>query len=230
MHLNDLDYEIPKELIALHPVKPRDNSKLVVVGKNNRIIKFNEIINELNSSDAIIINNTKVIHAELEGKIDNQKVSINLNKIEDKKTPRAVQTREKTTRRKPWAPPSSLDAPPAPDGFKHRWIRAEVMGIDDNKNLSSRLREGFELVRADSGTQYPTIQEGKYKGVIGVGGLLLARIPVEIVQERMDYFAQQTQDKENAINNDLLKEEHPSMPISKPDRQSRVTFGGNRKD
>ena len=153
-----------------------------------------------------------------------------MNKIEDKKTPRAVQTREKTTRRKPWAPPSSLDAPPAPDGFKHRWIRAEVMGLDDNKNLSSRLREGFELVRADSGTHYPTIQEGKYKGVIGVGGLLLARIPVEIVQERMDYFAQQTQDKEIAINNDLLKEEHPSMPISKPDRQSRVTFGGNRKD
>ena len=153
-----------------------------------------------------------------------------MNKIEDKKTPRAVQTREKTTRRKPWAPPSSLDAPPAPDGFKHRWIRAEVMGIDDNKNLSSRLREGFELVRADSDTQYPTIQEGKYKGVIGVGGLLLARIPVEIVEERMDYFAQQTQDKETAIQNDLLKEEHPSMPISKPDRQSRVTFGGNRKD
>ena len=78
MHLNELDYEIPKELIALHPVKPRDNSKLVVVGKNNRIIKFNEIINELNSSDAIIINNTKVIHAELEGTIDNQKVSINV--------------------------------------------------------------------------------------------------------------------------------------------------------
>ena len=85
MHLKDLDYEIPKELIALHPVKPRDNSKLVVVGKINRIIKFNEIINELNSSDAIIINNTKVIHAELEGTIENQKVSINLNKIEDKK-------------------------------------------------------------------------------------------------------------------------------------------------
>ena len=153
-----------------------------------------------------------------------------MNKIDENKTPRAVQTREKTTRRKPWAPPSSLDAPPAPDGFKHRWVRVEVMGVDDNKNLSSRLREGFELVRADSDTQYPTIQEGKYKGVIGVGGLLLAKIPVDIVEERMTYFAQQTQDKETAIQNDLLKEEHPSMPISKPDRQSRVTFGGNRKD
>ena len=146
------------------------------------------------------------------------------------KTPRAVQSREKTTRRKPWAPPSSLDAPPAPDGYKFRWIRAETLGQADNKNLNARLREGFELVRADSSEQYPTIQEGKYQGVIGVGGLLLAKIPTEIVEERMAYFSQQTRDKEEAIANDLLKEQHPSMPISKPDRQSRVTFGGNRKN
>ena len=153
-----------------------------------------------------------------------------MNKIDENKTPRAAQSREKATRRKPWAPPSSLDAPPAPDGFKYRWIRAEVLGQADSKNLSARLREGFELVRADANSEYPIIQEGKYAGVIGVGGLLLAKIPVEIVEERMEYFAQQTQDKETAISNDLLKEEHPSMPISKPDRQSRVTFGGNRKD
>ena len=146
------------------------------------------------------------------------------------KTPRAALSREKTTRRKPWAPPSSLDAPPAPDGYKYRWIRAETLGQADNKNLNARLREGFELVRADSSEQYPTIQEGKYQGVIGVGGLLLAKIPEEIVEERMAYFAQQTRDKEEAIANDLLKEEHSSMPISKPDRQSRVTFGGNRKN
>ena len=153
-----------------------------------------------------------------------------MNKIDEKKTPRAALSREKTTRRKPWAPPSSLDAPPAPDGYKYRWIRAETLGQADNKNLNARLREGFELVRADSSEQYPTIQEGKYQGVIGVGGLLLAKIPEEIVEERMAYFAQQTRDKEEAIANDLLKEQHPSMPISKPDRQSRVTFGGNRKN
>jgi hypothetical protein len=153
-----------------------------------------------------------------------------MNKIDENKTPRAAQSREKTTRRKPWAPPSSLDAPPAPDGYKFRWIRAETLGQADNKNLNARLREGFELVRADSSEQYPTIQEGKYQGVIGVGGLLLAKIPEEIVEERMAYFAQQTRDKEEAIANDLLKEQHPSMPISKPDRQSRVTFGGNRKN
>ena len=146
------------------------------------------------------------------------------------KTPRAVQSRDKTTRRKPWAPPSSLDAPPAPAGFKHRWIRAEVLGKEDTKNLSARLREGFELVRADSDGDYPTIQDGKYAGVIGVGGLLLAKIPEEIVEERMAYFADRTQDRDDAIESDLLKEQHPSMPISKPERQSRVSFGGNRKN
>jgi len=153
-----------------------------------------------------------------------------MDKLNEKKTPRAAQTRDKTTRRKPWAPPSSLDAPPAPDGFKHRWIRAEVLGVEDNKNLSARLREGFELVRADSDGDYPTIQDGKYAGVIGVGGLLLAKIPEEIVEERMSYFADRTQDRDDAIESDLLKEQHPSMPISKPDRQSRVSFGGNRKN
>ena len=153
-----------------------------------------------------------------------------MDKLNEKKTPRAAQTRDKTTRRKPWAPPSSLDAPPAPDGFKHRWIRAEVLGKEDSKNLSARLREGFELVRVDSDSEYPTVQEGKYAGVIGVGGLLLAKIPEEIVEERMSYFADRTQDRDDAIESDLLKEQHPSMPISKPDRQSRVTFGGNRKN
>ena len=153
-----------------------------------------------------------------------------MDKLNEKKTPRAAQTRDKTTRRKPWAPPSSLDAPPAPDGFKHRWIRAEVLGKEDTKNLSARLREGFELVRADSDSEYPTIQEGKYAGVIGVGGLLLAKIPEEIVEERMSYFADRTQDRDDAIESDLLKEQHPSMPISKPERQSRVSFGGNRKN
>ena len=145
------------------------------------------------------------------------------------KTPRAVQSREKTTRRKPWAPPSSLDAPPAPAGFKHRWIRAETLGLEDNKNLSARLREGFELVRADSyEDEYPSIQDGKYKGVIGVGGLLLMRCPVEVKEDRDKYFQDQTLAQQDSVENDLFKDEHPSMPIS-ADRQSKVTFGGGKK-
>ena len=142
---------------------------------------------------------------------------------------RASQTKVKE-QKKVWTPPSSLDAPPAPDGFKHRWIRAESMGFDDSSNMSAKLRSGFELVRADeySDVDYPTINDGKYKGVIGVGGLLLARIPDEIVESRKEYFAQHTQDRNDAIDNDLMKEQHPSMPINN-DRQTRVTFGGTKK-
>ena len=152
---------------------------------------------------------------------------MNTDKI---KTSRASQTRAKTTKKTVWTPPSSLDAPPAPDGYHHRWIRSETMGFDDTKNMAGKLRSGYELVRADEypETDYPTINDGKYKGVIGVGGLLLARISTELVQSRKEYFDNLTKQKDEAIDNDLLKEQHPGMPINN-DRQTRVTFGGTKK-
>ena len=142
---------------------------------------------------------------------------------------RESETRENSSRRKPWAPPSQLDAPPAPAGFKHRWIRAESVGQMDQKNVSARLREGWEFVRGDEypNTEWPQIDSGKYNGVIAVGGLMLARIPQETVKERSAHFAQLTQDKDDAIANDPLKDQHPSMPISK-ERSTRVSFGGKR--
>ncbi len=149
---------------------------------------------------------------------------------ETKKTTRASQSRTKEVRPTTWAPPSSLDAPPAPKGFKHRWLRTEVLGFDDTKNMSGKLRSGYELVRADEYPDeiYPTMKEGKYAGVIGVGGLVLARIPEEIAQSRTEYFKRQTQERNEAIDNDLMREQHPSMPIN-ADRQTRVTFGGTKK-
>ena len=151
--------------------------------------------------------------------------------IDKIKTSRASQTRVKTAKKTVWTPPSSLDAPPAPDGFHHRWIRAETMGFDDTKNMAGKLRSGYELVRADEypETDYPAINDGKYKGVIGVGGLLLARISIELVKSREEYFNRLTKAKDEAIDNDLLKEQHPGMPID-VDRQTRVTFGGTKKD
>tara|TARA_A100001391_G_scaffold205341_2_gene205188 strand:+ start:795 stop:1265 length:471 start_codon:yes stop_codon:yes gene_type:complete len=144
------------------------------------------------------------------------------------RTPRAATTRENTERPTEWKPPSLLDAPPAPDGFVHRWIRSEMLGQDDKPNFTKRMREGYEPVRAD---EYPdfdcaTIDEGKYKGVIGVGGLILARLPVEVADSRKKYFAQKTSQQMTAVDNDLMREEHPSMPISK-ERSSRVSFGGS---
>ena len=146
------------------------------------------------------------------------------------KTPRASQTRTTEKRPTTWTPPSSLDAPRPKDGFRHRWIRLEIMGQDDTKNVSSKLRAGFELVRADEypGETYSTIGEGKYAGVIGHGGLALARIPEEVAKARNEYFVRKTQESEQAIKNDLLKDQHPSMPINS-ERQTRVTFGGTNK-
>ena len=147
------------------------------------------------------------------------------------KTSRASQTRAKTEKPKVWTPPSSLDAPPAPDGYRHRWIRAESMGFDDTKNMSGKIRSGWDLVRADEypDTDYPSVTEGRYAGVIGVGGLVLARIPEELAKQREAYFDQKTADRNEALEHDVLKEQHPSMPINQ-DRQTRVTFGGTKKD
>tara|TARA_Y100000816_G_scaffold287127_1_gene269333 strand:+ start:644 stop:1096 length:453 start_codon:yes stop_codon:yes gene_type:complete len=148
----------------------------------------------------------------------------------DQKTSRAAVTRSKTERPKVYKPPSSLDAPPAPDGFRHRWIRAESVGFQDSKNIYGRLREGYELVRADEykDSDYPTVTEGKYAGVIGVGGLLLARIPEELAKSRSEYQKQLSEGQDEAIENDLLKDQDKRMPI-KVDRSSKHTFGGTKK-
>ena len=146
------------------------------------------------------------------------------------KTSRASQTREKSEKKKVWSPPSSLDAPTAPDGYRHRWIRAETLGYNDTKNVAASLREGYELVRSDEypDSDYPTSNDGKYAGVIQVGGLLLARIPEEIALQIEAYYNKQTRDKDEAINNDLMKEKQSGMSFSS-DSQSRVTFGGTKK-
>ena len=146
------------------------------------------------------------------------------------RTSRASQTREKTSHKKVWTPPNSLDAPPAPKGFRHQWIRAESMGYQDTKNVAASLREGFELVRADEypDQDFPQMSEGRYAGVIGVGGLLLARIPEEIALQIDAYYKKQNEDKEEAVETNLLKEQHPSMRFSK-ESNTRVTFGGTKK-
>ena len=151
-------------------------------------------------------------------------------KKDENKTSRAAVTRSKTERPKEYKPPSSLDAPPAPDGFRHRWIRAESMGFNDTKNIHGRMRSGYELVRADEydSDTYPTVLDGKYAGVIGVGGLLLARIPEELAEARMDYQRRQTEGQDESVETDLLRDQDKRMPI-KIDRNSKHTFGGTKK-
>jgi hypothetical protein len=148
------------------------------------------------------------------------------------RTPREAESRAKNTRRKPWAPPSRLDAPPAPPGFKHRWIRAQAGGIEDRTNIAGKLREGYELVRGDEYPDYqvPTVEDGRHAGVISVGGLLLARIPDETIEERNAHYQTRANDQLQAADNELMKANaHSSMVITKPTRQSRVSFGSGSR-
>ena len=143
---------------------------------------------------------------------------------------RKTETREQVTRKRGWVPPSNLDAPEPPEGYHHRWVRSEYRGQQDEKNVIGRLRSGYELVRADEypdRMDLPSITDGKYKGVIGTGGLILMRCPIEVKEDRDEYFRGLTNDKTTAIEKDLHKDEHPAMPIHQ-DRQSRVTFGGKK--
>ena len=151
------------------------------------------------------------------------------------RTPRSADTRAKNEARKPWSPPSTLDTPPAPEGYTYRWIRAEIVGQEDRKNISSRLSEGFDLVRSDelddvNTDLFDTIQQGKHAGVVARGGLLLAKIPNETREERNSYFAARAQTQQDAVDNDLMRESDPSSPILNPERKSKVTFGGGQRD
>ena len=162
--------------------------------------------------------------------------------MENKKPTRASQSKGESTKVvsqastvkpkaavKPWTPPSYLDTPNAPDGFRHRWVRIEIMGFQDTKNIQGRLRSGYELVRSDEypDSDFPAITDGKYAGVIGHGGLVLTRVPEEIARSRQEYFERQAQDQQTAIDNDLMKEQHRGMPID-IDMQTRTTFGGKK--
>ena len=149
----------------------------------------------------------------------------------DNRTTRKSETRETETRRKPWAPPSHLEALEPPVGYVHRWIRVAMRGEEDKMNVHSKLREGWSPVRADEYPNYeaPVIDDGKYQGVIGQGGLMLCRMPVETANERAAYYGTRTREQMVAVDQDLMKDQHPSMPISN-NRQSRVTFGGSPRD
>ena len=141
---------------------------------------------------------------------------------------RDSQTREKEMRTADWRPPCALDAREAPVGYKHRWIRESVMEYDDRNNIHKRRREGYELVRAEDYPDFdaPVIDEGKNAGVIGVGGLLLARIPEEIADQRNSHYQSVTQNQMEAVDRDWMRESNAAMPKLKPQRSTSVSFGG----
>jgi hypothetical protein len=140
---------------------------------------------------------------------------------------------DKQARRKPWQPVRKLDTPPAPPGYTYRWIRESMLGQEDRANVSRRIREGWELVRAEDlppewKDSMPTMdKEGRHSGVIYNEGLLLAKIPNETVEERTEYYSGKTQDAMQALDNNMFNETRKDSRYVKydPQRDSRVTFG-----
>ena len=133
-------------------------------------------------------------------------------------------------RRQPWRPVRKLETPPAPPGYVYRWIRESMMGSEDRANVSRRLREGWELVRATDlppEWQLPSLDNGRHEGVVYNEGLLLAKIPEETVQERNDHYAQKTETAKEALDNNMFNEASQDSRYVQydPDRSSRVSFG-----
>ena len=144
---------------------------------------------------------------------------------QDKLT-REMQTRETTERPKRWTPPELLPEPDKQPGFDYRWIRVAMNAVADPRNISSRLREGYEPVDVSEQPKMKLLahRDGPYKGNIEIGGLLLCKIPTEFVGQMQEYYAKQTRLQSEAVDNNLMRQSDPRMPIFN-ERRSSVSFG-----
>ena len=153
--------------------------------------------------------------------------------MSEERTPREEYNRETTQRKKSWAPPNVLPDPEPEEGWVFRWVRTSMIGNPDNTNVSSKFREGWEVVSAESQPKLKILSDEDSRwaseGAIEVGGLLLCKAPVEMVKERKEYYEKMADQQMNGIDNNYLRENDPRMPMLQPERQSRVTFGSNSK-
>jgi hypothetical protein len=139
---------------------------------------------------------------------------------------RELDTRQVMQRPEAWRPPEVLPSPDPRPGWSHRWVRTSTMGTADPSNISSKLREGYEPCK---GEDYPELMmhattEGRFKGNIEVGGLLLCRIPDEFLKQRMDYYSNQNKAQMDSVDNNFLRESDPRMPLFS-EKKTKVSFG-----
>jgi hypothetical protein len=146
--------------------------------------------------------------------------------MEQNRKPRSTETRETTARPKQWAPAELLPEPDKQAGFAYRWIRVSTLNNADPRNLSSKMREGWEPVRAE---EQPSLQllvdpNGRFKDNIEIGGLLLCKTPMEFVEQRNAHYKQLTDSQTEAVDNSLMRANDPRMPLFN-DKKSSTSFG-----
>ncbi len=136
-------------------------------------------------------------------------------------------TREAETRANTWKPPSVLPDPNPVEGWRYRWVRTSMLGNADNQNVSIRMREGWEPVKAEEVPELMlrTDPRSEYKGNVEVGGLLLCKAPVEVADGRQRYYEDLAARQLQSVDNNIMREQDSRMPILPSERRSRVTFG-----
>jgi len=144
----------------------------------------------------------------------------------DNRINREHTTREKTARKKSWQRPEMLPSPNPEEGYKFHWVRVSTHGQIDATNVSSKLREGWEPVKAKDHPEITmvTVENERFKDNVVIGGLMLCKAPTELVKERNDHYAEQSKAQIQSVDNNLMRENDPRMPLFN-DRTSKVTFG-----
>lgn len=139
---------------------------------------------------------------------------------------RETQTREKATRKKSWQRPELLPSPNPEPGYEFHWVRVSSQGTVDATNVSSKLREGWEPVKASDHPEITlvAIENERFKDNIVIGGLMLCKAPTELVEERNEFYATQTKNQINSVDNNLMRENDPRMPLFS-ERKTKVSFG-----
>jgi hypothetical protein len=139
---------------------------------------------------------------------------------------RELESREVTERPKQWQLPELLPEPDKQAGFSYRWIRVSTLNAADPRNLSAKLREGWEPVRLEEQPKFQLLADpnSRFKDNIEIGGLLLCKTPTELVEQRNAYFANQAQNQTEAVDNNLMRQSDPRMPLFN-ERKSTTTFG-----
>jgi hypothetical protein len=139
---------------------------------------------------------------------------------------RELESRETKERPKQWMRPETLPQPDKQSGYAYRWIRVSSMNQPDAKNISAKLREGWEPVRIEEQPQFKLLVDpnSRFKDNVEVAGLLLCKMPTEFVEQRKDYFARQTQAQVESVDNNFMRENDPRMPLF-AERKSTTSFG-----